>query len=79
MNRAKRYTKEWLTYGVYPDYTEGEYSRNGNYCIPQQGRIYASANMSMALTTQDILERNGNNSLSLYTTTGGIYGTEVST
>ena len=47
--RAKRYTMEWLTYGVWADGSEGEYLRNGDYCIAKQGVIYAASTVQSAV------------------------------
>ncbi|MEO3693389.1 hypothetical protein [Roseateles paludis] len=74
---AKRYTFEWLTYGVWPDGSQGEYARNGDYCIPQQGVIYSGANTASAALLASILTRQGDQSIQQFSTREGLFGTEV--
>ncbi len=74
--RAKRYTMEWLSYGVWPDGSEGEYLRNGDYCIAKQGVIYAAANVQSALLIARLLARQGDIALLKYRSRDGLFGTE---
>jgi len=76
--RAKRYFFEWLAYGVYSDGSEGEYARNGDYCIPNQGLIYAASNIQGAVLLGDVLARRGDTSLFSFSTREGLFGSEVS-
>jgi hypothetical protein len=73
---AKRYTFEWLTYGVWPDGSQGEYARNGDYCIPQQGVIYSASNTSSAAILATLLTRQGDTSIQSFSTKDGLFGTE---
>ena len=77
--RAKRYVLEWLTYSVYADGSEGEYARNGDYCVANQGLVYAHSNLQAAALLADMLARKGDNSLVGFTTRDGLFGTESST
>jgi hypothetical protein len=79
IDRAERGVKEWLKYAVYPDGTEGEYARNGDYCIPHQGRVYAMSNINAALVIAEIMSRRGDSGLYNYSTREGLYGTESGT
>lgn len=74
---AKRYFMEWLTYAVWPDGSEGEYVRNGDYCIPNQGVIYSFANIQGALLLSRELARQGDTSLFQFRTRDGLFGTEA--
>ena len=78
LNRAKRYLLEWLTYAVYSDGSEGEFSRNGDYCVPKQGLQYAQANLQAATFTAHWLHLTGDNALLDFSTREGLFGTEVS-
>lgn len=73
---AKRYTFEWLTYGVWPDGSQGEYARNGDYCIPQQGVIYGAANTASAALLAALLTRQGDTSIQSFSTRDGLFGSE---
>lgn len=73
---AKRYFMEWLTYAVWPDGSEGEFARNGDYCIAQQGVIYATTNLQAGLLMARVLSRQGDASLAQFQTAQGLYGTE---
>lgn len=76
-NHAKRYFMEWLTYGVYADGSQGEYARNGNYCVARQGNLYGQINLQTALLFQrDLLRITGDRSLLDFTTTDGLFGSE---
>lgn len=75
--RAKRYFMEWLTYAVYSDGSEGEYARNGDYCIPNQGVVYAASNVGGALLFGDALARSGDSTLLTFSTREGLLGTEA--
>jgi hypothetical protein len=74
--RAKRYVMEWLTYSVWADGSEGEYLRNGDYCIPKQGVIYAASNIQSALLLSRLMARQGDRSLIDFHTRDGLFGTE---
>lgn len=76
INRSKRYFLEWLTYGVWPDGAEGEYARNGDYCIPRQGTIYGTMNSQSAVMVGEWLARRGDSSLFNFSTREGLFGTE---
>jgi hypothetical protein len=73
---AKRYVMEWLTYGVWADGSQGEYARNGDYCIASQGTIYSTSNLQGATTLARILARQGDSSLINFATTDGLFGTQ---
>jgi hypothetical protein len=75
--RAKRYFMEWLAYSVYPDGSEGEYARNGDYCIAGQGVVYAASNIQGAVLLGDMLARRGDRGLIGFSTRDGLHGTEV--
>lgn len=75
--RAKRYFTEWLTYSVYPDGSEGEYARNGDYCVANQGVIYAAFNVQGAVLLADVLARKGDRDLINFSTRDGLFGTEA--
>ncbi len=74
---AKRYFMEWLAYSVWPDGSQGEFARNGDYCIPSQGMIYGSYNVVGAGYMARILARQGDQTLLQYATTDGLFGTET--
>lgn len=76
ISSAKRYTFEWLTYSVWPDGSQGEYARNGDYCIPQQGVIYGGANTASAALLATLLTRQGDTSIQSFSTTDGLFGSE---
>lgn len=73
---AKRYFMEWLSYAVYPDGSEGEYARNGDYCIPRQGTIYGLSNLTAAMHFAHWLQRAGDDTLMNFSTTQGLFGTQ---
>jgi len=75
---SKRYFMEWLTYSVWEDGSQGEYSRNGNYCIGGQGLIYSAFNEQGATLMARILARQGDRSMANFSTTAGMYGSESS-
>ena len=72
---AKRYVMEWLAYSVWPNGSQGEYARNGDYCIAQQGVIYSSASIQGAALLTRVLARHGDRSLLDFRTTTGLFGT----
>lgn len=74
-DRARRYVMEWLTYAVWPDGSEGEYARNGDYCIAQQGVIYAQTNLQTGWFTARLLARRGDAQLLAWQTCQGLFGT----
>ena len=71
---AVRYFMEWLTYSVWPDGTQGEYTRNDDYCIPQQGAIYSALNLQGAALLGSALARQGDRSLLDFSTRDGLFG-----
>lgn len=73
--QAKQYAKEWLKYSVYPDGTMGEYQRNGDYNIPQQGMSYGAVNMWQYIMLADACARKGDMELYNYSTSEGLHGT----
>ncbi len=75
--RSKRYFMEWLTYSVWPDGSQGEYLRNGDYCVPKQGVIYGNLNIQSALMIARLLAKAGDGSLLTFETRAGAFGTEV--
>jgi hypothetical protein len=74
---AKRYFMEWLTYGVWPDGSQGEYARNGDYCVGAQGVIYGAFNLQGATLLSRVLARLGDLSLLNFTTADGLFGSET--
>lgn len=75
---AKRYFMEWLAYGVWADGSQGEYARNGDYCIASQGVIYGALNIQGAAALSRLLARQGDTTLPNFSTTTGLFGTESS-
>lgn len=74
VDHAKRYFMEWLSFAVWPDGSEGEFARNGDYCIPQQGVIYATTNLQGGLMLARVLARQGDDTLVTFRTRGGLFG-----
>jgi len=74
-DRSRRYFMEWLSYAVWPDGSEGEYARNGDYCVAQQGVIYAQTNLQAAWMTARLQARQGDASLLNWQTCQGLFGT----
>ena len=77
--QAKLYAKEFIKYSVYPDGTMGEYERNNDYSIPQQGMAYGAVNMWQVIMLADAGARKGDMEMYNYSTTAGLHGTEVPT
>jgi hypothetical protein len=77
LDESKRYVREWLTYGIFPDGTQGDYQRNGNYCIPSQGIVYSALNGQTAAVLAAGLARRGDWELVDFRTRGGKFGTEA--
>lgn len=73
---AQRYFMEWLTYGIYADSADGEYARNGDYCVPKMGVAYSQANIQGALLTMSLGLRLGDRSMLDFRTYDGLFGTE---
>jgi len=73
---AKRYAMEWLTYSVYADGSQGEYIRNGDYCIAPQGVVYGWLNVQGAALLGRVLARQGDRSLLEFSTRDGLFGSE---
>jgi hypothetical protein len=71
---AARYFLEWLTYSVWPDGSQGEFARHDEYCIAQQGVVYASANIQGATLLATALARQGDMSLIEFSTREGLFG-----
>ena len=78
VNEAKRYVKEWVRYSVWPDGSQGEYLRNGNYCAANAGVIYGAHNAQTGVLLAEVLARRGDFELYQYSTAWGLYGTGVS-
>lgn len=76
VDHARRYFLEWLSYAVWPDGSEGEYARNGDYCIAQQGVIYAASNLQGALLLAGVLARQGDDTLVAFSTRRGLFGSQ---
>ncbi len=72
---AVRYFMEWLTFGVWPDGSHGEFARNGEYCVPQQGVIYGTLNLQAAALLATALARQGDRTLLEFSTRDGLFGT----
>ncbi len=71
---AVRYFMEWLTYSIWPDGAQGEFARNGDYCIPQQGAIYGTLSLQGAALLGTALARQGDRSLLDFSTRDGLFG-----
>jgi hypothetical protein len=78
VDHARRYFMEWLSYAVWPDGSEGEYARNGDYCVAQQGVIYAASNLQGALLLAGVLARQGDDTLVAFSTRAGLFGSQSS-
>lgn len=76
VDHAKRYFMEWLSFAVWPDGSEGEFARNGDYCIAQQGVIYATTNLQGGLMLARALARQGDDTLLAFQTRRGLFGSE---
>lgn len=76
VERAKRYTMEWLTYGVFADGSTAEYMRNGEYCVQRQGLIYGNLNVQGGVMFGRLLSRQGDRTLARFGTDDGLFGTE---
>jgi len=76
IERASRYFQEWLAFSVWPDGSQGEYNRNGDYCIAGQGLVYAASNVQGMGVLATALARHGDRSLLDYSTREGIFGSE---
>lgn len=76
VERAKRYTMEWLTWGVYADGSTSEYMRHGEYCVARQGLIYGAMNVQSGVMLARLLARQGDRSLVDFATSEGLFGTE---
>jgi hypothetical protein len=70
-----RYFMEWLAFSVWPDGSQGEYARNGEYCIAQQGVVYGSLNLQGATLLAAALARQGDRTLLDFRTREGAFGT----
>ncbi len=78
VGRAKRYHMEWLTWAVYPDGSEGELARSGEYCNQKAGLVYAQANIQAALHLAHRLRvARGDQGLLKFSTLDGVWGTQV--
>lgn len=74
--RARRYFEEWLAYGVWSDGSEGEFARNGDYCIASQGLVYGASNSVAMVLVAWALARQGDATLFDYSTRSGLFGSE---
>ena len=75
--RAERYYMEWLTWSVYPDGSQGELARSGEYCTPKAGLIYGQTNIQSALNLAHRLRvLRGDSGLLNFSTRDGIWGSE---
>lgn len=72
--QARRYVMEWLAYSVWPDGSQGEFARNGDYCIAGQGAVYAQSNVQAAVLLAVALARQGDRSLADFSTREGLFG-----
>lgn len=70
-----RYFMEWLAFSVWPDGSQGEYARNGEYCIAQQGVVYGTLNLQGAALLAAMLARQGDRTLLDFSTREGAFGT----
>lgn len=77
IRRSRRYFDEWLAYSVWPDGSEGEFSRNGDYCIANQGVIYGASNSQAMTLVAWALARQGDKSLFDVSTREGLFGSEA--
>lgn len=78
INRGKRYFMEWLTWAVYPDGSEGEFARAGEYCTNKAGLIYSQANIQAALHfAHRVRVVTGDIDLLAFATSDGAWGTET--
>jgi hypothetical protein len=75
--RSKRYFFEWLTYGMAADGSDGEFVRNGNYCLAKQGTIYQHSTLQGALLAARALARRDDRDLYRFVTRDGLYGTDA--
>jgi hypothetical protein len=72
---SKIYFEDWIKYGVHSTGVQGDYTRNGDYGIEQQGRVYSSTNTTMAVLLAEALRRKkSDTSLYTYSTTAGYAG-----
>lgn len=76
VERAKRYTMEWLTYGVFADGSSAEYMRGGEYCVARQGLIYGNLSVQSGVVLARLLARQGDRTLLRFATHEGRFGTE---
>jgi hypothetical protein len=73
---VRRYVTEWVTYSVYPDGAQGEWSRNGDYNVASAGVAYGAHNVVLALLAAHWLADLGDTRLLHLRTTAGLWGTE---
>lgn len=78
LTHSKIYFEEILKYHVFPDCTAAEYRRNGNYGVQCEGTAFYWAIMvEQLIWYADLMRRKGNLLPYQYTTTDGLWGTEV--
>jgi hypothetical protein len=73
-SQAKRYFKEWLKYGVFPDGTDQDFKR-WTSTMPSRGWQYVASQVGWMLALADGFARIGDTELFNYSTTEGKYGT----
>ena len=73
---AKEYVHQWLAYGVHPSGAQGDYTRNGDYNVQQQGRMYSAMVNQAVLYFAEALRRTGDTSLYTFSTSAGKSGWE---
>lgn len=72
MRSAVSYSKEWLTFSVFPDGSQGEMERGWNNDFEEQGWSYGGANVASYLQIADLLARHfGDRSLYEFRTSQG--------
>ncbi|WP_242928747.1 hypothetical protein [Pontibacter vulgaris] len=75
INSAKKYVREWLMFGVFPDGTIADFNR-WTPEFPDKGWNYAVTVLSDVAEIADALARTGDAALLQYTTAGGVLGSE---
>ena len=80
LSEAARFFREWLMYGVFPDGSiASDADRNHDYGVPQQGFRYEQIIVEAFILCADAHARRGDRSLYEFSTTAGLWGTEVPT
>lgn len=73
---AKRYMREWVMFGVFPDGEQGEWERADDYGIPAAGVTYGCMNVGAAMEMAARLAERGDTSLRDFWTVDGAHGTQ---